>query len=277
MNAKPSEWNDQLSIDTPELVALQFPLAGIGSRCLALFIDYFLQFLLFIIVVICFAVLASSRTIQPGRHTSAAADKWAIAILILIPFLFHWAYFTLFEAFWDGRTPGKRLMRVRVIHQSGRSISFFESMIRNLIRTVDALPSFYAVGLASLFITKRHQRLGDLAAGTIVIHEEKRESALWNGSGARSFTATIFENAPMQRPKPGTGLPADAIARLNKGDLEAIDNFLARRLDLPLDVRAALAARLVGQMKSRMQISEPIALSDETLLEGIEQDARNSS
>lgn len=277
MNANSSEWNDQLSIETPELVALEFPLAGIGSRCLALLLDYLLQIVVMIIVIILFSTLADSSATIGSAARGPAADKWAVAILILIPFLFHWAYFTLFEAFWSGRTPGKRMVRVRVIHQSGRSITFFEAMVRNLIRVVDALPSFYAVGVVSLFITKRHQRLGDLAAGTLVIHEEKREATLWNGTAARSFTASIFDMGPIQRTTPGTGLPADAIARLNKADLEAIDNFLARRLDLPLDIRAGLAARLAAQMKGRMRITEPVALSDETLLEGIERDARNVS
>jgi hypothetical protein len=148
-------------------------------------------------------------------------------------------------------------------------------MIRNLIRAIDFLPSFYAVGVASLFITKRHQRLGDLAAGTLVVHEEKQEVSLWNGSGARSFTASMFETGPIQSRAAGSGMPADAVARLTRADLEAIDNFLARRLDLPLDIRAQLATRLVTQMKSRMRIDGPIALSDETLLEGLEHDARS--
>jgi uncharacterized RDD family membrane protein YckC len=277
MGAPPGSWNDQLSIDTPELVALEFPLAGIGSRCLASLMDYLLQAIVFVAAIFLFAAIGSSGgASQSGtQHAGEVADKWVVAILILIPFLFQWGYFTLFEAFWSGRTPGKRLMKVRVIHQTGRGITFFESMIRNLIRAVDFLPSFYAVGVASLFITKRHQRLGDLAAGTLVVHEQKREASLWNGSGARSFTASMFDAGPMQRVVPGTGLPADAIARLTKGDLEAIDNFLARRLDLPLDVRARLAAKLVAQMKTRMRIDGPVPLSDETLLEGLERDARN--
>jgi uncharacterized RDD family membrane protein YckC len=277
MNAPSSNWNDQLSIDTPELVSLEFPLAGLGSRCLAIMIDYLLHAAVLTMVVILLIVLASSTAGTRPRPHSDTADKWAVAILILIPFLFQWAYFTLFEAFWSGRTPGKRMMKVRVIHQSGRSITFFESMVRNLIRVIDSLPTFYVIGVISLFVTKRHQRLGDLAAGTIVVHEERRESSLWNGTGARSFTASVFDAPPVPQLRPGTGLPADAIARLTKADLEAIDNFLARRLDLPLDIRAALAAKLVVQVKGRMQVSGPILLSDETLLEGIERDARNSS
>jgi hypothetical protein len=189
--------------------------------------------------------------------------------------MFHWGYFTLFEAFWNGRTPGKRMVRIRVIHESGRSATFFESMVRNFIRIIDALPSVYAVGVTSLFITKRQQRLGDLAAGTLVIHEEKQETPLWNGTGARSFTAASFDRAPMPAVRNGSGLPADAIARLRSTDLEAIDSFLARRLDLPMDIRAGLASKLAAQMKRRMQVAETIPLSDETLLEGLERDARN--
>jgi len=278
MNAHPNQWNDQLSIDTPELVALEFPLAGIGSRCLALIIDYLLQSVVLVLAVLAlFAIAASAPTHPQTPARTPLADKWIVAILIAIPFFFQWCYFALFEAFWGGRTPGKRIMHLRVIQQNGRSISFIESLIRNFIRVVDFLPFLYVIGVVSIFVTKRNQRLGDLAAGTLVIHEEKRETGLWNGSGARSFTASMFDNAPLQRLQPAATLPADAVARLTKTDLESIDNFLARRLDLPLDVRAGLASRLAGQMKHRMQTVGDTGLSDETLLETIERVARNAS
>jgi len=167
MNAHPNQWNDQLSIDTPELVALEFPLAGIGSRCLALIIDYLLQSVVLVLAVLALFAIAASAPAHPQTPArTPLADKWIVAILIAIPFFFQWGYFALFEAFWGGRTPGKRIMHLRVIQQNGRSISFIESLIRNFIRVVDFLPFLYVIGVVSIFVTKRNQRLGDLAAGT---------------------------------------------------------------------------------------------------------------
>ena len=101
MTAQPNQWNDQLSIDTPELVSLDLPLAGIGSRCLALLIDYVLQIALFTVVLLLFAGLAAAGAGQTKTNGAPLGngDKWAIAILILVPFLFHWGYFALFEGF----------------------------------------------------------------------------------------------------------------------------------------------------------------------------------
>jgi len=98
------------------------------------------------------------------RTFNRISAQWAEAIVIFTLFLFNWGYFTLFEAFWNGRTPGKRVAKIRVIQRSGRSIGLVESMARNLVRYVDQLPFFYAVGVITMFVTRQHQRLGDLAA-----------------------------------------------------------------------------------------------------------------
>jgi uncharacterized RDD family membrane protein YckC len=269
-------WDGQLSIDTPELISLQFSLAGVGSRGIAVMLDYLIQAAAYLLAMLGLVALGSAT--GSGRAHAANSpnvDKWVVAILILIPFMLHWAYFTLFEALWDGRTPGKRMMRLRVIQQNGRSLTFFESMIRNLIRIVDALPSFYAVGIISVFATKRQQRLGDMAAGTIVIHEAKQESSLWNGTGARSFTATIFDPPVVTQTVVSSGLPVDAIARLTAADLTAIDSFLARRLDVPMDVRERLAGRLAQQLRMRMQV-ESVGLRNEALIESVEREMRSA-
>ena len=160
------KFGDQLSIDTPELVALEFPLAGIGSRFIAILIDSLLQ------AAIVLALIFGAMLFLPSLlKFEAASAKWFIAIVILVPFLLQWGYFALFEAFWNGQTPGKRVAKIRVIQQSGRAITLFESLARNLVRIIDFLPTSYIVGVISIFVTSRHQRLGDLVAGTLVVHE----------------------------------------------------------------------------------------------------------
>src|SRR3984957_21105446 len=134
-----SEW-DQLSIETPELVAIEMPLAGIGSRFIAVLVDYLIWGAGLVVLIFIGLI------ILPAMHAfSKISEQWAIAIVIFLVFLFQWGYFTLFEAFWNGRTPGKRVARIRVIQRSGRSIGLLESMARNLVRYVDQIPFFYAV------------------------------------------------------------------------------------------------------------------------------------
>jgi uncharacterized RDD family membrane protein YckC len=261
---------DQLSIDTPELVEIQFPIAGIGSRCLALFLDYLIQGAVFFALILVAVSIPSAIS-----RFATVSEKWAIAVLILVPFLVHWGYFSLFEAFWDGQTPGKRITKIRVIQQTGRPIQLFESMGRNLVRLIDALPGFYGVGIVTIFLTKRQQRLGDLVAGTLVIHERKVEAPAGSISGSRILTADFFAQTPRLELKRTSGLPPDQINRLSGTDLGIIETFLGRRLDLPLEASNQLAKRLAVEMARKMGHTLDPSVSYETFLEGVAHDLRS--
>jgi uncharacterized RDD family membrane protein YckC len=269
MSNESIDLRDQLSIETPELVGIEFPLAGIGSRCVALLVDSFVQGFSFVVVVIVTVLIfAALPRIATGPHHNPPADpaKWAIALMILIPFLLQWGYFALFEAFWNGQTPGKRMLRLRVIQQSGRPIGLFESMARNLIRIIDMLPGFYLIGAVCIFATRRQQRLGDMVAGTLVVHSVPTETSILS-AGTRTFTAASLEPPPQPILRKTLELPADGVARLSPADLQLMENFLARRLDLPLDVRASLAERLANKMKEKSRLEAPSGTSNETFLE----------
>ena len=186
----------------------------------------------------------------------------------------YWGYFTLFEAFWNGQTPGKKLFKIRVIQDSGRQITFFESMIRNLIRIVDLLPSFYLVGIIAMACNRQHKRLGDLAAGTLVVHERPTEEPIWGGTGPRTITAAAFQPAErepdfLSQHNLAVALPADAIARLSAEDLNVIDRFFSRALDMDLNTRAQIAARLTAQMCAKMTLEVPKDINPERVLEAI--------
>lgn len=249
------------SIETPELVALEFPLAGIGSRFLAILIDYLLQVAAFIALILVMMVFLPSM-----QKFESAGSKWVVAMLILIPFLLQWGYFSLFEGLWHGQTPGKHVAKIRVIQQSGRAITMFESLARNLVRAIDFLPGFYVAGTISIFVTLRNQRLGDLVAGTLVIHEGKSHDQPSVGN-TRLFTEIVHQ-APAAAPRAIT-IPADAFSRLNNADLHAIETFLERRLDMTLEVRQSLAARLVTATAVRMNVPPPSNMQPETFLEEV--------
>ena len=254
--------SDQLSIDTPELVAIQMPLAGIGSRFIALLVDYLVWSVGIAFVIWLFAF------ILPGINAfSRLSAQWASAIYLFLLFLFNWGYFTLFEAFWNGRTPGKRIARIRVIQRSGRAIGLFESMARNFVRFIDQIPFFYAVGAVAIFVTRDHQRLGDLAAGTLVVRDRIEEVPI-SSESTRTFTANIFApTVPTPEPSAGFSLPDHGIARLSSSDLQVLEGFFARRLDMPLATRQALAQRIATAIQSKSGLEPPPGVSIETFLE----------
>jgi len=270
---------DQLNIDTPELVAIEMPLAGIGSRFIAILVDYLIWGFVFLILGIVAAIVI------PALHFfGGVSANWAIGIFVLIVFLLQWGYFALFEAFGNGRTPGKRVARIRVIHQSGRGINFVEALARNLVRFVDYFPGFYAVGIVAIFLSRRNQRLGDMVAGTLVVRDREVDSPHWGESAARTFTApTLIAGSPITPAgSSGTGpgswdgpphlrvvLPAPALAKLSASDLEVLEGFFARRLDMDLTTRAALAGRIASALCAKSGLAIPQDTSVETFLEAV--------
>jgi len=247
------------------------PLAGIGSRFIALLVDYLIWSAGFVVLSLLFFFL------MPGiRAFSEISQQWAVALVLFILFLVQWGYFTLFEAFWNGRTPGKRVARIRVIQRSGRPIGLFESMARNLIRYVDQFPFCYAVGVIALFVTRQHQRLGDLAAGTLVVKDRIEETPAWAEQGARTFTAQIFApSAPVPEPHTAFTLPASGIAKLSAADLEVLEGFFARRLDMSLPTRQALAQRIASALQAKSGLEQPDGASIETFLEATARQLRD--
>src|SRR5213076_1850040 len=166
--------DDTLVIETPERVPLHFALASIGNRFLACAFDHFLQIVAMLVVLLLLLWLGDAA----GWYTRLRdAPKWVLAALIVALFAIWSGYFAVFEWAWNGQTPGKRWLKLRVIREDGRPISLFEVMIRNLLRVIDFIfPPFYSIGLISVFATDRDQRVGDLVAGTVVVREREAEA-----------------------------------------------------------------------------------------------------
>lgn len=263
--------SDQLSIDTPELVAIEMPLAGLGSRFIALLIDTLIWFAgLLVLSLLSWAVGPAIFRFNKLSY------QWTVALVTLVTFLLNWGYFTLFEAFWNGRTPGKRVAHIRVIQRTGRAIGLFESMARNFIRYIDMIPFCYAVGVIAMFSTKQHQRLGDLAAGTLVVRDRMQEAPLWGESGARTFTASAVPPGTLiPEPHLAVTLPAMSVARLSATDLEVLEGFFARRLDLPDETRRLIGGRIAEAIRAKSGLEPPPGTSTETFLEAVARDLRD--
>jgi uncharacterized RDD family membrane protein YckC len=255
---------DQLNIDTPELVAIEMPLAGIGSRFIAILIDYLICGAALLLILLLMAVIVSAFHVF-----SNVSANWAVGIFVLIIFLVIWGYFSLFEAFWNGRTPGKAAAKIRVIHQSGRGITFVESLARNLVRVIDYMPGFYAVGVVAMFLNKRHQRLGDMVAGTLVVRDRNVEQPQWSGPASRSTGPALTADSPIPPPHLSVVLPAPALAKLSASDLEVLEGFFARRLDMDLTTRATLAGRIASALCAKSGLEIAPGVSVETFLESV--------
>ena len=213
-----------LVIETPERVPLHFALASIGNRFIACAIDHTIQVVALIVLVIFFVIIADTANLG---NRLANAPKWVIALLVILVFVLMSGYFAIFEWLWRGQTPGKRWLKLRVIREDGRPISFFEAIVRNLLREFDIMPfPFYSVGLISVFSSDRDQRVGDLVAGTVVVREREAEAPAF----AEVFASPISDPALRRSFKP-VQFTAD-VNDLTEQEISVVESFLRRRWDL---------------------------------------------
>jgi len=245
---------DKLTIDTPEQVHLEFTLAGIGSRFMATFLDTVIQFVVLLLIFFSGCVLAAS-----GLTFSKSASVWVWAITIFVFWLVYVGYYSLFEIFWKGQTPGKRWAGIRVIKDTGRPINTFEAITRNLVRIVDFMPSAYGVGVVTMFLNSKHRRLGDFVAGTLVVHESSdRASSLFFNTAER--TEFSFPQA----------------VNLSPQEAELIETFLARRLEIPAQARQESGRRIAQMISARIGIPAESCPPDvENFLEIVLKEFRN--
>jgi uncharacterized RDD family membrane protein YckC len=241
---------DQLRIDTPEQIALELPLAGIGSRFLALTIDTLIQSIVYLITAFVFMLMVPLGLSVFNFVPRLVGPAMAVFILFAV----YWGYFAFFETLWKGQTPGKRYTGIRVIKESGRPINAFEAIGRNLMRAVDGLPGIYGVGLVCMMCNAQSRRLGDYVAGTVVVHEKPTEDVRpsWN-------TVTP--------PDQGTA-PAPSLAGVTADELVLIETYLHRRWELDLQVRLNTAIQIADRIKSKTGLqSQPHQHVDDFLEE----------
>lgn len=235
-----------LSVKTPESIAFSYELAGLGSRFLAVVLDLLIQGLMFgaIIWGVVLVAAASPATHASHAPTSKFAESIAIAFIVALVFTIFFAYFIVFEAFWGGLTPGKKLMGLRVVRDGGYPIDFTSAAVRNLIRVGEATLGFYAISAIACIASPENKRLGDLAAGTIVVRD----------SPVAPLTALLERSEEAPR-----------ITMLTQQEHAVIDEFAARRAALAPAVRAQIAARIAAQVRPRVSYDLQ-QLSDDELL-----------
>jgi uncharacterized RDD family membrane protein YckC len=246
--AGPSTSNRELvvmlrSIDvrTGEAVEIRYELAGLGSRFLAVSVDVLAQFAVLIVLLVAYGLASPFFARLPfGKNLHA----WLIALAAAAVFTIFFGWFIVFETWWSGRTPGKRALGLRVVRDGGFPIDPGAAVIRNLVRIAEVALGGYTLSAISALISKENKRLGDFAAGTIVVRDRA--------------DAVPDLDAYLAR-------PARADTGLAEPDRILIERFLARRNGLERTARARLAAQLAERVRPTLRAS--YALDDESLLE----------
>jgi uncharacterized RDD family membrane protein YckC len=238
-------YEDRLSIVTPEGVVIDLTLAGLGSRIVAQAIDTLIKFAIMLVFAIAFGVVG----VNVGSDPTLLVVGFVIFNALLSTF-----FDVAFEVLQAGRTPGKRAVGIRVVMLSGAPVTFVPSFIRNIIRLIDALPSFYLVGIITMLVSSRNQRLGDIAAGTIVIRDREAVTAASMG-------------APPPPPIPAQ-IAAWDVAGVTDQELGAIRRFLERRSSLTNQARYGLANDLAARLRPKV-VGAPDHMHPEHFLEWV--------
>jgi uncharacterized RDD family membrane protein YckC len=217
---------EDIQLATPERVAVDLPVAGIGHRCLAYLVDITLIFFFWVTAYFLYSLLQADL-LQFFTGLSA----WGVTLLVLGVFATQWVYWTACEVALRGQTLGKRALHIRVVRADGSPVTFFESAVRNLCRAVDFLPGFYAVGVVCMLFTERHLRLGDLLAGTVLIREERVD---------------------LSRYTLDSGSADQSLARLSAQETELILEFLNRAPSMEPAARLRLGTALLHRLNQML-------------------------
>jgi uncharacterized RDD family membrane protein YckC len=240
------EYEERTRIATPEGVELELVLAGLASRFMAEVIDAAL------IVALVLGLVAAAAL--AGGTAGLVIVSVALGGLLLISVGFHVG----FEVLAAGRTPGKRANALRVVMDGGGPVGLRASAVRNLVRLLEGPPLFYVPAIVSILATRRNQRLGDLAAGTLVIREPRPPR--------RKRRKRQDEPAPMLAP--GLRHQEWDVSAITQEELAAVRSFLARRESFAPAARRGLARDLAARLGAKVA-GPPPGLPAETLLEGI--------
>ncbi|MEZ4640246.1 MAG: RDD family protein [Caldilineaceae bacterium] len=236
-------------------------MAGIGNRFIAALIDSILiggaLFLLNIVLFVGLAVIGSNLPEQAADpDTPGWIEGFLLAIYALVNFLIFWGYYVFFEYIWNGQTPGKRMVKIRVLRVDGNPAGFIDVVIRNLVRIVDFLPSGYGLGLIVMFFNHRSRRLGDFAAGTFVAREraDVQLSSLTGVAVSASVPGTATGSAP-ETVDEELLLRFVHIRRLTPQDDELIREALNRYRDSSLPTGTLL--RLAATIAAKLEVDAP--------------------
>lgn len=230
--------NEQLSVETPEQIDINFQKAGIGSRFYAALLDTLL-----IMLIVLIGTYVNEKFINELQNT---LGRWFAAVGMIVVFALFWGYYMVFEITTNGQSPGKLALGLRVIKEGGYPINFADSAIRNLVRVVDFLPFCYGAGLLVMLINRNWQRLGDLAAGTLVVKAPRKNQEFTDITSKKS-TPSIYISS--QEFLYADWIQLDAVT---ESELDMIREYLSRRPVLSTPRRFELAQTIGRPIAEKM-------------------------
>jgi uncharacterized RDD family membrane protein YckC len=252
--------SDLIRVDTPESVDVALETAGLGSRFLACLIDALVQWGVTFLLLMMFIIPTSITmydTMDPidlFRQDLVEGILFAI-LLLALSFLFFF-YKLLLEAFWNGQTLGKRVAGIRVVKADGLPVDFLQVVIRNVMRVVDFLPMYYLIGSVTILASQRNQRLGDMVAGTVVVHDRK---------GQAPALPTQLGHVPNY----DLAQLRESVLRLPEHDLEAARTFWTRRHQLEAGARYRVSIQVSQGLVSRLNWTGPLPPHPEMFIEAV--------
>jgi uncharacterized RDD family membrane protein YckC len=242
-----------VEVDTGESVAFSYELAGLGSRFLALLIDFAIQTAitigLFLLIFFLFTHaewFAGMGKLLKNVHVYKIGSAALIGLTIFAVFMLFFGYFILFEWLWNGRTPGKRVIGIRVVRDGGFPLDFIGSVIRNIVRVLESSLGFYLISGISALLSPQNKRLGDFAAGTIVVRDARFERYVPAKRGEREAEDS-------------------AVRDLSFREREIVRQYVTRRDALAPYARQGLAAEIATRIRPRLGANFNY-LSDDELL-----------
>lgn len=245
----------RVKFSTPESVELEFTLAGIGNRAWALLIDYLVLGVILILFLSAWTTVSIQLSDLWKSIFRDQAAFWLLAIASLIGFAIYGGYFVFFETLWQGQTPGKRFAKIRVVRDDGRPIGLQQATLRALLRLFDEV---LFIGAILIMFSNQEKRLGDLAAGTIVIQTQ---------IPAPSTTLTISEQAKSVSEQL---LQIADLSAILPDDFAVIREYLVRRSAMLAKARASVALRLAKDIQAMIHLEKiPEAVTPDVFLEAI--------
>jgi hypothetical protein len=219
----------EISVFTPENIAIEYELAGIGTQ---------------------FAISwLHLRHHTLYDHAVDIITGSMLAAISILGFIVFWGYYLFFELRWSGQTPGKRQLGLRVIKTGGYPVDAYSVIIRNLLRVLDFLPFLYFVGIISILFSKEYQRLGDIVAGTVVIKQRAPHTLDGLLQGARV--------TPEHLDKAALALVARDADKLSPEEYRAVRHFTERRRSLSWDAQQTAAMKIAVPLMERLRIAVP--------------------
>ena len=235
----------RIRIEAPEKIVFSYRYAEPGARMAAFFLDMVIQ----AVILILFALLFWGILNGDSLFSNTFSENFGMlgyGFFYLLLFFMQWFYFLLFEAFWNGRTPGKRVMKIRVIKKNGEALDFSSLLLRNFMRAVDGFPTLHIIGGIVCVLDRENRRIGDILAQTLVVYDNQKNTQLPDFSVPFEVLDLYQKEIHEIRSK----------RSLDEKDLYVIRRYFNEREKIPVQRRQAVIEKLAAEVRKKLELDD---------------------